>query len=473
MFMAPVPKRIIPIKEEKEKESDEGKQSGDANVDPSAPIQNKGILTSFVNGKKMAIPEQDLFGRCRFVSEFEKLNRIGEGTYGIVYRALDTKNDCVVALKKVRMEHEKDGLPVSGLREISVLLSCRHENIVQLKEVVVGRSLESEFILVSSTPVPWQASAPSHKNVTMHWTIKIGRLIVSHQNVSWIYTKLNKIPFGEEGSGLLTSNVEKGAFAVEEQEKHLMFKIGGGLVPSCVLPCCSGMPWLVSGVSHMYNANIKLCLHPTSRERCLNQFRTFGNKNWRTVSAIKISIINIAETSLSCVNRLRLDSRNNQRYNYGQPIESATLISFRLQTGIDWTTAGNPVSSPVKYLPKRLLRTLDDRSDEFELFKPNSPTCMRIFMSCCFIVLSCNLTDSLHCLDKNDRHSSNARPLRRNTELQSAPRHKNQGTNKIGDSDKSSPNFSHIASEEMLEHDSFVEFLLNASDDKTSSLHFA
>lgn len=48
----------------------------------------------------------------------------------------------MVALKKVRMEHEKDGLPVSGLREISVLLSCRHENIVQLKEVVVGRSLE-------------------------------------------------------------------------------------------------------------------------------------------------------------------------------------------------------------------------------------------------------------------------------------------------------------------------------------------
>ena len=60
----------------------------------------------------------------------------------IVDRARDTKTDKVVALKKVRMEHEKDGLPVSGLREISVLLSCRHENIVHLKEVVVGRSLE-------------------------------------------------------------------------------------------------------------------------------------------------------------------------------------------------------------------------------------------------------------------------------------------------------------------------------------------
>lgn len=57
-------------------------------------------------------------------------------------RARDTKTDSIVALKKVRMEHEKDGLPLSGLREISVLLSCNHENIVPLKEVVVGRSLE-------------------------------------------------------------------------------------------------------------------------------------------------------------------------------------------------------------------------------------------------------------------------------------------------------------------------------------------
>jgi cyclin-dependent kinase 10 len=49
------------------------------------------------------------------------------------------------------MEHEKDGLPVSGLREISVLLSCRHENIVHLREVVVGRSLE-RWVYFESLP---------------------------------------------------------------------------------------------------------------------------------------------------------------------------------------------------------------------------------------------------------------------------------------------------------------------------------
>lgn len=40
------------------------------------------------------------------------------------------------------MDQEKDGLPISGLREIHILMNCSHENIVRLKEVVVGRSLE-------------------------------------------------------------------------------------------------------------------------------------------------------------------------------------------------------------------------------------------------------------------------------------------------------------------------------------------
>uniref|UniRef100_A0A8C8JEN7 Cyclin dependent kinase 10 n=1 Tax=Oncorhynchus tshawytscha TaxID=74940 RepID=A0A8C8JEN7_ONCTS len=89
------------------------------------------------------------FGNCRSVKEFEKLNRIGEGTYGIVYRARDTRSDDIVALKKVRMDKEKDGIPISSLREITLLLKLRHPNIVELKEVVVGSHLESLFLVMS------------------------------------------------------------------------------------------------------------------------------------------------------------------------------------------------------------------------------------------------------------------------------------------------------------------------------------
>ncbi|XP_037073213.1 cyclin-dependent kinase 10-like [Pollicipes pollicipes] len=121
-----------------------------AGPDARAQSQRKasGTLTSFLTGRAMEIPERDILGRCRFVSEFEKLNRIGEGTYGVVYRARDTRSDQIVALKKMRMEKEKDGLPVSGLREIAILLKCRHENVVKLHEVAVGRSMESIFLVM-------------------------------------------------------------------------------------------------------------------------------------------------------------------------------------------------------------------------------------------------------------------------------------------------------------------------------------
>ncbi|KAL5240214.1 hypothetical protein ACI65C_007623 [Semiaphis heraclei] len=119
-----------------------------ADYDPTGPVMLSGSLYSFRDLKPMSIPEKDLLGRCRFVAEFEKLNRIGEGTYGVVYRAKDSKSpvEKIVALKKVRMENEKEGLPMSALREISLLLKCDHENIVRLQEVLVGRSLDSIFL---------------------------------------------------------------------------------------------------------------------------------------------------------------------------------------------------------------------------------------------------------------------------------------------------------------------------------------
>ncbi|KAI6077710.1 Cell division protein kinase 10 [Aix galericulata] len=63
-------------------------------------------------------------------------------------RARDTVTDETVALKKVRMDNEKEGMPVSSLREITLLLELHHPNIVELKEVVVGNHLESIFLVM-------------------------------------------------------------------------------------------------------------------------------------------------------------------------------------------------------------------------------------------------------------------------------------------------------------------------------------
>lgn len=85
---------------------------------------------------------------CRSVDEFERLNKIDEGTYGVVYRARDKKTGEVVALKKVKMEKEREGFPLTSLREINILLSFHHPSIVDVKEVVVGSNLDSIFMVM-------------------------------------------------------------------------------------------------------------------------------------------------------------------------------------------------------------------------------------------------------------------------------------------------------------------------------------
>ena len=50
------------------------------------------------------------------------MNRIEEGTYGVVYRARDKKTQEIVALKRLKMEREKEGFPITSLREINTLL---------------------------------------------------------------------------------------------------------------------------------------------------------------------------------------------------------------------------------------------------------------------------------------------------------------------------------------------------------------
>lgn len=65
---------------------------------------------------------------------------IGSGTYGKVFKGLNVYTKKLVALKKIRMEGERDGFPVTAVREIKLLQSLKHENIVDLREVMVEKN---------------------------------------------------------------------------------------------------------------------------------------------------------------------------------------------------------------------------------------------------------------------------------------------------------------------------------------------
>lgn len=70
------------------------------------------------------------------LDKYQKLDKLGEGTYGVVYKAKNSETGEIVALKKIKLEKEDDGVPSTAIREISLLKGIKHPNVVELKEVI-------------------------------------------------------------------------------------------------------------------------------------------------------------------------------------------------------------------------------------------------------------------------------------------------------------------------------------------------
>ncbi|KAL1124139.1 hypothetical protein AAG570_001909 [Ranatra chinensis] len=147
---------------------------------------------------------------CRSVEEFQCLNRIEEGTYGVVYRARDKRTEEIVALKRLKMEKEKEGFPITSLREINTLLKAQHPNIVTVREIVVGSNMDKIFIVMDYVEhdlkslmetmknkkqvfIPGEvkclmkqllaAVAHLHDNWILHRDLKTSNLLLSHKGI--------------------------------------------------------------------------------------------------------------------------------------------------------------------------------------------------------------------------------------------------------------------------------------------------
>lgn len=85
------------------------------------------------------------------IGDYQIRSQVGEGTYGQVYKAYCSRTsksnftsydifafslDSLVALKKVRLENEREGFPITAVREIKLLRQLEHNNIVRLQDIV-------------------------------------------------------------------------------------------------------------------------------------------------------------------------------------------------------------------------------------------------------------------------------------------------------------------------------------------------
>ena len=92
----------------------------------------------------------------RCIDIYDIVDKVGEGTYGEVFKSVlksdraaapnqDTHNLEQFALKKVRLENEKEGFPITAVREIKILRQLKHKNIINLKEIVTDKQDAVDF----------------------------------------------------------------------------------------------------------------------------------------------------------------------------------------------------------------------------------------------------------------------------------------------------------------------------------------
>jgi cell division cycle 2-like protein len=146
---SPAP-RVVGYSSDEQKEEEMGPVLGPEReprpFSPPREISSPRRQIPFVSGPSTPPPPRPnpLLGDCRSVFNYTRLNHIADGAYGTVYRAKCNDTGGIYALKKLKLEpqEEAQGYPTISLAEVSAVMVVRdHENIVDVREIVVGDKL--------------------------------------------------------------------------------------------------------------------------------------------------------------------------------------------------------------------------------------------------------------------------------------------------------------------------------------------
>lgn len=104
-----------------------------------------GEIAGDVEVQGLTDPTQRRFRGSGKIGEYEIMQeKLGEGTFGVVSKAKSRRTGKLVALKKILMHNEKDGFPITALREVKLLKLLSHPNILKLDEMAVERQPQDE-----------------------------------------------------------------------------------------------------------------------------------------------------------------------------------------------------------------------------------------------------------------------------------------------------------------------------------------
>ncbi|KAK9361236.1 kinase-like domain-containing protein [Lipomyces starkeyi] len=119
--------------------TDGGKPESEVRSRPQSASTS--AAASPASGHTVVPPKHSFYG-CTFVKqEYEELGKLGEGTFGEVYKARHRRTGRLVALKKILMHNEKEGFPITAIREIRILKQLSHKNVIPLLEMSIERAV--------------------------------------------------------------------------------------------------------------------------------------------------------------------------------------------------------------------------------------------------------------------------------------------------------------------------------------------
>ncbi|KAF8504027.1 kinase-like domain-containing protein [Gautieria morchelliformis] len=158
--------------------------------------------------KRTVAQERCAYGRvfvgCGQMDDYDVTTKVGEGTFGEVHKATHRPTSTAVALKRILMHNEKEGMPITALREIRILKRLNHPNVVQLREVIVQGSppsfhmvfpymdhdlaglLENDRVQMTPSQIKLymrqllEGTAYLHANNIIHRDMKAANLLISN-----------------------------------------------------------------------------------------------------------------------------------------------------------------------------------------------------------------------------------------------------------------------------------------------------